>query len=797
MFHDLRYALRQLAKSPVATALATLSLTLGIGANTAIFTLLNAILLQTLPVRAPEELVRVMQADAKRPGSEIGFSLPGFEEVGKRQQVFSGMFAWFGGGISNIEANGSRYVASTTEVAGDYFGTLGVQPQLGRFFTAEEAEWKGATPAAVAVISYECWLWRYGAEPGVIGKVIRVEGVPLTIVGVAPERFRGLMIDVADEVTVPFGFGGREENRGKRFPGLTLYGRRKEGVGLAQARVQLESIWPGIRREVEAGERRIEVTTAENGSSFLRRQYRQPLLILMAMAGALLAIVCVNLASLTLARCASRKQEFAIRLALGASRWRLYRLTLVESLLLSSMGATGGLLLAGPVVKGMLGMMWSGFVPLTLEATPDVRVLLFTACSAVVTGIGFSLLPGRSLARLGQTSRSVRGGVRLHRMLIPVQIAFSLVLLAGALLFAGSLHRLRNLDAGYRNEGLLLMQMYPQAGAESEKISGRAAYFRQVVERVSAVPGVEAVSYSHMGPVLRYESKSPVTVSGGTEADAQAVFELAGPEFFRVMGMRLIAGREFTWSDGEDSPRVAVVSESLVKRLFPGESAGAVIGRRIDYGQRKGLEIVGVVNSASLWMPQSREPMAVYRALLQEPDYNSPMLDLRLRAGAEAVAPAAKEALASLGRHTALRTQTIEQRSESILLVQRMVTGLASFFAGVALLLAGIGLYGLLVEAVTARTAEIGIRTALGAEPGTIRWLLWKDVAVLVLGGAALGVPAAWAASRAVESQVYGTGANPAAIGCAALLLGLTALVATYLPVRRAVRVSPVEALRQ
>jgi predicted permease len=614
-----------------------------------------------------------------------------------------------------------------------------------------------------------------------------------------------LMIEVATEVTVHIGFSGRTTYRDRSRLGLEVYGRLKPSSSFEQAQAHLDAMWPGVRADTIAPdltgskrdqflERRISVTTAESGSSFLRQVYKKPLFILMAMVGALLLIACVNLANLMLARAASRKSEFAIRLALGATRWQLIRQIVVESLLLSLAGALSGLLLARYAAGYLLSVMWSGFVPLSLNAESDLRVIAFTGFATLATGIAFSLLPARSLAGLGETSRTVRRGASTGRVLIPVQFALSLVLVLTALLFVRSLQKLRTIDVGFRNEGILVMQMFPQSGSESQHMAGRTAYYHELADRLSAIPGVEGVSYSHMGPLLRYESKSPTSVAGSNAAPAQAVFELAGPGFFKLAGMRLLAGRDFSWADEDKNQGVAVISESLARQLFP---AGDAVGRRIDFGDKKGLEVVGVVNSASLWMPQTREPMAVYRAFLQEPTFNSSNLDIRIRGAAETVAPAARKVLESMGRHFALRTQTIEDRSDALLATQRIIATLASFFGGLAVLLAAVGLYGLVSQAVANRTAEMGIRMAIGARPFDICWLVVRQVMLLVLVGALAGVGAAVALGRLVAGSVFGVSASdPSIMAMSVGVLVTVALLAAYIPARRAAAVSPITALR-
>src|SRR5579864_414685 len=520
-WQDLRYAVRVLVETPVVTAVAIVSLALGIGANTAIFSILNALFLRSLPVHAPQQLVAISTISPDGQNGKDPLSLPMFQEIRQRQQVFSGMFAWSGGGMSNFEANGVKYAAGLDTVTGDYFSTLGIQPVLGRLITPNDVATLAGTSARVAVLGYRCWQARYNGDPEVVGKTIRVDGIPLTIIGVTPKSFAGLIIDGATDVTAPIGFSGRQTFREPGRLWLEVIGRLKPGATLEQARAEMKVLWPGVQAATEPPgysgaqrdrffARRIDAESAATGNSFMRKHLARPLTLLMGMVGLVLLIACVNLANLMLARVTGRTQELGIRSALGAGGWRITRQLLTESVTLSALGATLGLGAAYWTSRFLVNTMWFGYVSLALDPTPDLRVLAFTAAIAVVTGVLFGLAPAWRATRtdparaLQCNRRTVHTGAgRFGKLLVSTQIALSLVLVIGATLLVGSLEKLYSADRGFRQQGVLLMQLFPQAGRE--QIPNRAVYYRQLADALSQLPTVEAVSYSHMGPVLGYE----------------------------------------------------------------------------------------------------------------------------------------------------------------------------------------------------------------------------------------------------------------------------------------------------
>ncbi len=799
---DVRYAVRVLVKDRVVTIFAIASLAMSIGVSTALFSLMNALMLRSLPVREPQQLVAISTVRPDGQSRYDALSLRTFQEIGRGQRVFSGMFAWNGNIIANFEANGARYPANLNEVSGDAFAVLGVQPLLGRLIGPEDVGREAGSPAPIAVLDYRCWQRRYYGDPAVVGKAIRVNGQALTIIGVTPKSFTGLIIDAGSDVTVPLGFHMKNLRAGD--PVLLVAGRLKLGVTLEQARAQLQTFWPAVQAANVPAEysgaqrarflaRRIDVQSAATGNSYLRDRMSRPLGVSMGLAGLVLLIACLNLANLMLARATTRRQEMGIRVALGAGRWPLIRQLLTESVVLSTTGAAAGVLVALWTSRLLMNTAWTGYVPHALDTTPDLRVLAFSSAIGLLTGVLFGLIPAWRItgsgpaAALRQNPRTSRGsGGTLMKALVCAQVALSLVLVHGAALFVGSLREMRSADPGFRREGLLAVQLFPQAGRE--EIPNRTAYYRRLAERLAELPGVAAVSYSTIGPVNRFEVKQSVSIPDSSTAPVQAVRDWVGPDFFSLMGMRLLAGREFEWADDENAPRVAIVSESLARRLFAGESP---IGRKIE-----GREIVGIVNSASLWRAQSHDPMAVYIPLMQEPVYNQPLAVIRTTRDASTLAPGVQQTLESMGHHYPLLTQTIEERAYRFLSDERLMANVSAFFGGLALLLAGVGLYGLMSYAVARRTSEIGVRMALGARTDDVLRAVMLDVTWLVLAGVAGGVPAALWVSRMVSEMFFGLRAGGITIASSAVILSGVALFAGYVPARRASRIDPMTALR-
>jgi putative ABC transport system permease protein len=735
-------------------------------------------------------------------------------QIEVEQHVFSNMFAWSGGGLTNFETRQAYWRASLDLVSGKYFGTLGIKPAIGRLIGPNDVRLGSGPPSPVAVLSYGCWQSRFNGDASVIGQEIQVDGVPLTIVGVTEQGFFGLILDWNFDVAVPLGYSGEVAADPKQVWLRKVIGRLQNGVPLEQARAQIDAIWPAVRDasipDRYAGERRasylgqrLAVAPASTGISYQRDRFSRALVALMALVGLILLIACVNLATLMLARAAARYRDNGIRLAMGASVWRLVRQGLVESALLSFAGAGLGWILAHWASHFIAHMVWRG-VDMGTDVSPDLTVLAFTTTIATLTALLFGFAPAlRSaytdpLVALQQSSRVIgAGSSRLGRVLMTAQIALSFILVVSAGLFVRSLERLRTVDAGFRRDHILVATLFPKPSAAHN--IDLSAYYRDVLGRIERLPGVRAVSFSNMGPILTYEYKEPVTRLNAIDTPVLAIRDWIGPGFFDLMGMRILAGREFQWSDDGTSPSVAVISASLAKRLFP---QGDALGRHVRIGTERedqDREIVGIVNSASLWMIRTHEPPAIYVPLAQSSRLSllSPRLDVWTAGDPVAFAEPVRRVIDSMGQQVMLNSESLTSRIDWVLTNDRLIAWFAAFFGVLAVLLAAIGVYGLMSYHVTRRSGEIGVRMALGGSSRSMLLLVLRDVAILVLIGLIVGLAGALALSQLIGSMLFGlSGLDPTVLAVSMAALLFVALLAGYPPARRAAALDPMTALR-
>jgi predicted permease len=817
---DVRLAVRGFRKSPAFVIVTLLTLTLGIGANTAIFSLIDALLLRELPVDRPNQIVQLTPV---RPDGTVLFSYPMLREMEQHKQVFSGLIGWSPGGMVNVEVDGTLAQDNVIAVTGGYYSLLGTKPYLGRLIEPADAT-LSSSPTQVAVLGYEFWRRRFGGTPGIVGKQIRIEGQPFTVVGVTHRWFTGMSAGGPPEIIIPVtaqpviqgNSNFLETLEDRSFLWLYVVGRLKEGVKIDQARAQLESIWPGLLAATAPtqtpGSRlqrwlsmKLDVSSAAIGvAPDLRDQFTRPLYLLLGVTGVILLVACVNLAGLMLARGAAHRREMSIRLAIGANRWTLVRQVLTENLILSVSGAFLGLLTAVWGAKALVVALTSHYpTPVLLDPRPDSRILFVTTGVALVSGLLFGLLPAirasqnDPLSALIEDSRSVEGrrGI-LGESLIIAQIALSLVLLIAAGLLVQTFQELNSMDLGINKSALVEVSLAPRPNGYRNLDMNN--YHRQLVERISAIPGVQSVSFSDVS-LPRQEGwrdmVSPVSIEpSGPMADATMV----APLFLKTLGIRLIEGRDLDWNDDDRHPSVAVISSSLAKRLFPG---GRAVGQHLRFGvfpEFQSLEVVGVADDARIFDIRNQTPLTLYLPNLQHSKlalWGTLFVHTGV-SGSEFVHEVTRE-VESLGHEYVLKTRLVSEVTSDMLVTEQVVAGLSGVFAALAVLMACVGLYGLLSYTVTRRTKEIGVRTALGAQRRSILWLVLRQSIAFSVLGIAFGVLCSLVTRRALASMVYGLSPqDPSTIFGVSLIFFLTTLLAAYLPARRATRIEPMAALR-
>ncbi len=807
---DIRIACRGLAKAPLFTAVAFGVLTLSLGANAAIFNLLNTILLRPIYAGEPERLAAVATIAAE--GQPRGFSYRAYEEIRRNQGVFSGMFAWYPRGIYSVEANGSLTPGSVVLVTPAYYDVLRIRPLMGRTFH------EGDDAARAAVISHRCWKTRFGGQPDVIGKSLRVDGHPYTVMAVMPEQFRGYSIAVPEDITIalPAWFEADQVRESAR-PSMEIAGRLKDGASLERVGQELGALWPRVRAAVmpsslTAAERksflaqRLTVDEGHVGSAndYVRRRYRRPLFILMGAVVITLLIACANLSGLLVSRAAARRQDTAIRLAMGAGRWRLLRQFFAEALLLAVPAVAAGAVVGVWISRGLADFMWMGLLPHELNLTPDWRVYGCLAALAVLIALAASAVPvwqvshKASATLITGVTRS-RAGVThgVGNWLVSAQSALALVLLTAAALFGTSLRNLKASELGFEVDTVLAMQLTNRPG-NTMTDAERPEYYRQLLPELSRVPGVRAVTLTRRSPIVpsQLDVVEPVIASGGA-AETSAHRHDVAPGLFETFGIRLVRGRAMAFTDTEQTPRVAVVSRSLAAQLFP---SGDAVGRRISVGtapEGRNVQVVGIAEDASL-LNMRRHPAQIYLSYLQQPErMASPILEIRTSGPPGAVAKDVTRVLDSFGREYAMRTMPIRELVNMTLAQERLMAMLSLFFGIFPVALAAIGLYGLVAFNVSRRTAEIGVRMALGAGRGQLLRMVLKEALVLVASGVVIGIPLAVVCARSARGLLYEVSpANPLLLAAACVMLFAAGGLAALAPAFRATRVQPIQALR-
>jgi predicted permease len=819
--NDLRLAIRALRRSPVVSAIAVLSLALGIGANTAVFSVVNGLLLRPLPVEEPERLVTVSSDFAVRQGFKAGLGMNHamWRRMEERVDLFGGGFAW-APAVFDVSQGGEMQPVNGLVASGGFFTTLGVRALIGRTFTAQDDAPGAGSDGPVVVISYGLWQRRFGGAAGVLGTPLWIDGVPCTIVGVTPPSFFGVEVGQPFDIVVPLAADPliRGVTRSLHSPNallLTVMLRLKPGQSLDEATATLRTRQPQI---LEAGSfprgetpkflreafTLVPAATGTSDRSRLRRQYQRPLLTILAVVALVLLIACANVANLLLARATARRHELSVRLALGASRWRLARQLLLESLVLAGAGTVAGVLVAGWAGRALVAGLSTADVQISLNLPLDWRVLGFAAVACLATTAVFGTSPaflGTRVAPIDALKEHSRGGSGGRRTsvssgFVVAQIALSLVLLVVAGLLVRTFERLAKVPLGFDADRVLVVNVDTARAHADAKT--RDAYFDRLVSAVAAIPGVAHAAGSRTTP-LSASSKSPLNAEPG-----RVIQHVVTPDWFAVYGMALRSGRDFSPLDSVGAPRVAVVNEAYVRRFFEGKRA---LGAPLDSGpcgEREGrCTVVGVVGDAVFGSVRGAKQAAVYVPMAQSagsgpPGRTSVSISVRTASGSPSRLNASvAEALASVSRNLAFSFRPLAADVDAALAQERVVALLSGFFGVLALLLAGLGLYGVTAYTVTRQRAEIGIRLALGASPGAVRRLVIRRVALLVTLGLLVGSAVSLWASRFVAALLYGLEPrDPFTFAGACLTLAAVGAFAGWLPAYRASLIDPAAVLR-
>jgi predicted permease len=847
---DLRYGARMLAKKPGFTTIAVLTLALGIGANTALFSVVDAILLKKLPVKEPERLLLLGSLAGKTfsPGSYSGsnmrdpvsgltsmtsFPYQSFARMREQESALSDLFAFSNVSV-NVNADGQAEVVAGQTVSGNYYEGLRVEALLGRMLTDEDDK-AGATP--VAVISHRYWQRRFGGDPDIVGRQVNINNIAFTIVGVSPRGFDGTMeVGSSQDITLPIAWEPQINPERSMMQGagvwwLRLMGRLKPGATPEQARASLESAFEqsvlehraalqvqrqGSIRPTEAEDYpRLVVHSGSQGEMNSRQYFASSLYLLLGVVGLVLVVACANVANLLLARASGRQKEIAVRLALGASRGRLIRQLLTESVMLAGVGGALGVLFALWIKDGLLSVSaWGGSRMEALNIALDMRVLGFTLVLSLLTGILFGIAPALRATRVDLTpalkdsarSSSAASRSLLSKSLIVAQVAISLLLLIGAGLLLRTLFNLQKVETGFNQQNLLLFSVDPGLiGYKDDRLVG---LYRRMSEQIEAVPGVRAVTFSRV-PLLSGSMSSRSFYLPGVTASADGEIKSSGnvhlhqvrENYLETMEIPILLGRGFTGHDDERAPRVVVVNQVFADRFFPGENP---IGKRISFDPKKPgeIEIIGVAQNAKYTSQREEVPPTAYSCWLQElRALSRATFEVRTTGDSTAHVNAIRETVRDIEGNLPLnnvRTQ-VEQADQS-LAQERLFAKLLSLFGLLAQQLAAIGLYGVMAYGVAQRTHEIGIRMALGAKPGDVLRMILRQGMTLVLLGVGLGIAGAYVLTKYLASltgMLYGVNpADPATFATIAVLLTAVALVACYIPARRATKVDPMVALR-
>jgi len=822
LWQDLCYGVRMLRKSPGFTAVAVLTLALGIGANTAIFSLMDTVMFRLLPVQRPDELVQVgMMTHGFGRSSRTVYTNPLWESLRARQDVYAGVFAW-GDRQFNLAPSGVAEDVRGIYVSGSYFPTLGVRPAQGRLITPDDD--KRGCPG-VAVLGYGFWQEHFGGAP-VTGKTISMDGHPFEIIGVSAAGFFGADVGRAFDVAAPICSEAIIEGKGSALDRrsawwLHVIARQKPGRNDRQISARLSVLSPQIFAETvptnwkPSDQKRFLGWTltslpAGTGISNLRSQYDLPLEALMAIAGFVLLLACTNIASLMLARATARSKEIGVRLALGASRLRLVRQLLTESVLLSCSGALLGMLFAQWGSQVVVDYISTGRNRVSLDVTLDSRVLIFTAAAAILTGLLFGVLPAFRATHVsladamkGTSPAKTQGDGRFRagRWMVAAQLAISLVLVVATGLFARSFANLVNLDTGFDRNGVLLAKVdLHNAGQTGTQV---ASTQEEILRRVRILPGVISASESTVTPISGARFDDFIVVEGPKAPagdDRDVYMNDVTPDYFATLRTRMIEGRDFGEQDNANAPNVAIVNQALARKFFPGMDPVGKTFRRYQTATTLGapILIVGVTGDAKYDRLREDAPPTAYFPLAQS-EGSRELANIEIRTAARPLqfTKAVEETVLDVNKSAAIQFATLAQQVDDSMTQERLLATLSGFFGALALLLAMIGFYGVLAYVLLQRRKEIGIRMALGAQRGAILGLVMRDVAMLLLAGVAAGLTIAWATTRYVQSLLFDIPArDTVTLALSVALLAVAALAACYIPARRAMKVDPIVALR-
>lgn len=827
---DFRFALRTFRRSPLFTAVAVLSLALGIGANTAMFTLIDQLMLRLLPVRDPEQLVMLWTTGphlGNNRGSRAA-SYPMYQDFQAKAPAFSHVFCRYLNPVS-ISFDGRTERVNAELVSGNYFDALGVRPALGRVFTPEQDDrlYKGHPSV---VLSYDYWATRFASDPAIVGRKMLVNNYPMEVVGVSVPGFTGLDPSRSPQIRVPIQMKpvitpGWDSIGDRRSQWIQMFARMKPGYSVASATASLQPLLKQILaeeltqeqlRDVSAYnrdrflQRIVKAEPAAAGYSELRQSYATALIVLMCMVGLVLLIACSNVANLLIARAVSRQKEIAVRLSVGASSRQLLRQLLLEALMLSVTGGVFGVVLAVWTTRALLRFLPSDTTTIMLRAEPDWRILAFSAGLVLVTTVVFGLVPSIQALRvdLWNTLKDAGGAVagharsaRLRKGLVVAQVALSFLLLCGAGLFVQSLTNLRNVNSGFHDlENLVTFQVDPALnGYDLPRLQ---AFYRNLLESIRATPGVNSASYASVPLLHGSEWDSSMSVEGHQAKDGediQAYMNSIAPSYWQTMGIPMIEGRDFDDRDRGDKFRVAIVNRQFAEHFFGKRSA---VGRHIGFGggpkTKLDIEIVGVVENSLYEGPRQGVRRQVFVSGMQSSFPGSVAFYVRTTTESRSLFSTLRQQVARLdGAMPIYEMKTLESQLDETLGTERLIAALSAAFGILATALAAIGLYGVMAFVVAQRTKEIGLRMALGAQQRSVQWLVLREVLILLGVGLAVALPTALLLSRYVSSQLFGV--QPADLSTAATALALLSLVAAgagFVPARRASGIDPMIALR-